>query len=319
MKFESKEVDAQSVYLNLRFCQFVEGIDFLHNSLCGCIDVILLTECIFADVYRLCPCFDPSLNPISDWNLQIEFYCKNEVMIRNIELICLINANDQKKSESSVCEKQYFSSSVLFLETDNIFEMVIEGSDSVFVLNVSENSKSELFLDRESENESDNEEEKEMIVGDMENIREFLKSGGGSKSEDSSSFSERKSTEVIEIANSVEIIATNDLDNCKSLKRIIFSSGNHLRKIAGFGGCTSLCRIEIPSSVEVIENFGFQGCTSLNEMYFSPDSDLRVIGGFSRCTSLCQITIPSSVETIDWNGFFGCTSLNELFFHRAVI
>jgi hypothetical protein len=53
MKFESKEVDGPTVYLNLSFCQFVEGIDFLDNSLFGCIDVIIWTECIFADVYRL--------------------------------------------------------------------------------------------------------------------------------------------------------------------------------------------------------------------------------------------------------------------------
>jgi hypothetical protein len=234
MGIESKEVDGQTVYLNQSFSRFIEGIDFFDNSQFGCIDVILLTECIFADVYRLWPFFDPSLNPISDLNFQMNFYFEPEMMIRNIEFIFLINTNDQTKFESSVREKQYFSSSVLFLEIDTIFEMLIEGSDSVFVLKVSANSENQLFLDRENENE----EEKQMIVSEMGDIRESLKLSGGSRSEDSSSFSERKSTEVIEIADSIEIIGMNDFNNCKSLKRIIFSSGNHLRKIAGFQYCT---------------------------------------------------------------------------------
>jgi hypothetical protein len=145
IKFESKEVNGQTVLLSLNFCQFTEGIDFRNNSQFGCIDVILLTECIFADVYRLWPCCEPSLNQISDWSVQMNFYCEPEVMIRNIELICFINTNNHKKSESSVDEKQYFPSSILFLEIENIFKKQIEGSDSVLVLQVSENSESQLF------------------------------------------------------------------------------------------------------------------------------------------------------------------------------
>jgi hypothetical protein len=116
MKFGSKEFDGQTVYLNLRFCQFAEGIDFLNNSVFRCIDVILLTECIFADVYRLWPCFDPSLNLILDLNLQMTFYFEPEVMIRNIELICLIKTNDQTKCELSVSEEQQFFSSIFFVK-----------------------------------------------------------------------------------------------------------------------------------------------------------------------------------------------------------
>jgi hypothetical protein len=92
-----------------------------------------------------------------------------------------------------------------------------------------------------------------MLVGDMEEIRGIVKLSGGSRCEDSSSFSEQKSSEVITIGDSVEIIGRQDFNDCKSLKRIIFSSGNPLRKIAGFERCRSLCRIEIPSSVEVLE------------------------------------------------------------------
>jgi hypothetical protein len=116
MKFESKQVDEQTVYLNLRFSRFIEGIEFLDDSLFECIAVILLTECIFGDVYRLWPCFDPSLNPISDLNPETTFYFEPEVMIRNIELICLIKTNDQTKCELSVSEKQQFFHQFCFVK-----------------------------------------------------------------------------------------------------------------------------------------------------------------------------------------------------------
>jgi hypothetical protein len=148
----------------------------------------------------------------------------------------------------------------------------------------------QLFLDRE--NESESEKSKEMIVSEMEEIREFLKLSGGSRSEDCSTFSRMKPTEVIEIEVSVKIIRAEDFGNWRSLKRMMFSSGNNLRKIAGFQYCTSLCRIEIPSSVTVIGESGFSGCTSLNEIIFSSDSHLREIDGFSGCKSLCRIEIP---------------------------
>jgi hypothetical protein len=128
------------------------------------------------------------------------------------------------------------------IEIDNIFEKLIKGSDSVFVLKMSANSESQLFLDHD--------------------IRGFLKLSGGTRSEDSSNFARGESTEVIEIADSVETIGMNDFNNCKSLKRIIFSSGNRLRKIVGFECCTSLCRIEIPPSLEIIGDSGFRGITT---------------------------------------------------------
>jgi hypothetical protein len=78
----------------------------------------------------------------------------------------------------------------------------------------------------------------------------------------------------------------------RSLNEIILASDSHLRKILGFGGCTSLCRLEIPSSVETIGFDGFLECTSLNEIGFSSYSHLKVIDGFRKCTSLCRPEIP---------------------------
>jgi hypothetical protein len=305
MKFESGEVTGRTVPLNLNFCRFLEGIHFFRNSKFGCIDVILSIEFILADVSPLWPFFDPSLNLICYCNIGMNWFCWKEVMIRNIEFISLISTSDQKRFESSVYKKQHFSSSVLFIEKENVVEMLSRGSDYVFVLKVSEDSESQLFLDVESGTGSESEEEREMIVSEMEEIREFLKLSGGANSEDCSSFSRMKSTEVIEIELSVGIIRSEDFNSWKSLKRVIFSSGNNLRKIFGFERCTSLCRIEIPSSVEVIGYDGFQGCTSLNQIVFSSDSHLKSIDGFRKCTSLCRIEIPSSVEAIGYNGFRG--------------
>jgi hypothetical protein len=129
---------------------------------------------------------------------------------------------------------------------------------------VSENSEIHLFLD----NESESDEEKEVSVSEMEEIREFLNLTGGSRSEDLSSFSRRMSTEVIEIEDSSEVIREADFNSWESLKRVVFSTGNHLKEIAGFRYCKSLFRIEIPSSVEVIRLTGFSHCTSLGEIVF---------------------------------------------------
>jgi hypothetical protein len=45
-----------------------------------------------------------------------------------------------------VHEKQLFCSSVVFLEMENIFEMLIEGNYYIFVLKVSEDSEREFFF-----------------------------------------------------------------------------------------------------------------------------------------------------------------------------
>jgi hypothetical protein len=308
MRFESGKVDGPTVYLSLKFCRFLEGIDYSKNSPFVCIDVILSIECIFADVSPLWRCFDPSLNLICYWNIGRNFHCPKEVMIRNIEFISLMSMNDKKKFESSVHEKQHFSSSVFLIEIENIFEMLIEGSDSVFVLKESEHSGSRLFLNSESE------EEKEMIVSEMEEIGDILKLTGGSRSADGLSFSGRQFIDFHEINESVEIIRMEDFHGCKSLRRVIFSSGNHLREIDGFRNCTLLCRIEILPSVETIGVSVFNGCTSLNEIVFAFGSQLREIRGFQQCISLCQIAIPSSVEKVTPNGFDRCASLNGIYF-----
>jgi hypothetical protein len=70
--------------------------------------VILLTECIFNDLNLLWPCFDSSVNQISDSNLEMNSDCESEEIIRKSELICLMGTNDQQQFESSVPEKQYF-------------------------------------------------------------------------------------------------------------------------------------------------------------------------------------------------------------------
>jgi hypothetical protein len=210
IKFESEEVDGQTVCLNLNFCRFLEGIDFFEYLQFVCINVILLIECIFTGVDPLWSCFERSLNLIFCCNLEMTFYYPKNMMIRNIDFISLMNTNDQKKFELSVDEKEHFSSSGFVMEIEKIFELLIGGNDCIFILNVSENSDSQLFSGSESESESENEEEKEKIVNKMEEIREFLKLSGGSKSEECSSFSKMKSTEIIEIDASVEIIRRDD-------------------------------------------------------------------------------------------------------------
>jgi hypothetical protein len=116
------------------------------------------------------------------------------------------------------------------------------------------------------------------------------------------------------ISSAIEKIGFDDFTGRISVPEILFESDSHLREIAGFHDCTSLCRIELPSSVEIISPFSFGNCTSLNDLIFSSDSHLCEIAGFSGCTSLCRIELPSSVEIIFGNDFGGCTSLRVLKF-----
>jgi hypothetical protein len=53
--------------------------------------------------------------------------------------------------------------------------------------------------------DNESEEEKEMIVTELKKIQEILDLSGVSKCEDDSGFSGRNSSEVLEIANFVEI------------------------------------------------------------------------------------------------------------------
>jgi hypothetical protein len=320
--FESHEVDKQPVYHSLSFCRFVEGFGCFVISNLRFIDVILSTECIFAEFYKLWSCFELSFNLMYYWNVELDFFCNQEAVMLTVESISLITMKDAtdyyqilpncfygNKSESLIDRKPDFCLSTFLIE--------MEVNENFFVVNETESLDLEIFRWSESGNQTEKEKEKEKetenendrMIMEMNDIRQVLELSGGSKLEDFSSFSTTKSEHFVEIAESVEIIRMFNFSCLESLKKVIFSSGNHLKEIHGFFGCISLCRIEIPSSVERIGFNGFFRCASLNEIVFSSDSHLREITGFGGCTSLCRIEIPSSVEKIGWTGFLGCTSL----------
>jgi hypothetical protein len=75
MKFESDEVDGQTVSVGLSFCRFVERFDCFQTSILGC--------------------FKPSLSLIAHCNVDFHFFLNQEVMIRTIELIYLVSPNDR--------------------------------------------------------------------------------------------------------------------------------------------------------------------------------------------------------------------------------
>jgi hypothetical protein len=334
MEFESDEIDDSTVYFELSFCRFVEGFCFSDISDFGCIDVILSSETIFPCACPLWSSFNLIAHESENGNENVNCLFKKEVMMRNLEIIYLMMTNDgtdcdrffsqffsENPSESSVERNRYFFSSVFVMEREIEFEAEIDlEMDIIFRERMMRNEWNETevltnqmfwYSDNDSQNDNDNVNVNvnESIVSEMYEIREILELGGGSRIEGFSSFSGTKSTEVLEIGDSVEIISQEDFTGYKSLNKIIFSSSSHLREISGFHGCTSLCRIEFPSSVEVIGKYGFDKCTSLNEVVFSSCSRLREISGFDGCTSLCRIELHSSVEVIGKYGFNQCTSL----------
>jgi hypothetical protein len=320
-KFKSNSLNGQIICFGINLCRFVQKFNCFELSELQSIEMIFCTKHIFPDVSTLCPYFESSLIFIPHYNVHFNFnfdlnfrsFCEKEARMRTIKSIFLIKKNgetdchrfycnvvDEHESESSVQRNGHFFSSTFLIEIERFF-----GQDH----QRSENSNIRIFWLNENETENENEKEKvnknDSIMSEMDEIRRLLSLSGGSKNE---------STEVVEIEDSVEIVRTENFQNCSSLKAVLFSSGSQLRDIFGFCRCTSLCRIEIPSSVERIGFNGFTHCTSLKEIIFSSDSHLREISGFQGCTSISRIEIPSSVERIGFNGFMNCTSLNEIIF-----
>jgi hypothetical protein len=171
-------------------------------------------EWIFPYVSTFWADFGSSLNFIRHFNvhLNLNSVLKKEVMMRNIKSIYFVNTNDrmdcypffdEKKWELFVERKRYFCSSVIEIG------MEIGGSDYYFVLKVSEMSESQIFLYSENQNEN--------IVTGKDEIGQLLKLNGGSRIEGCSSFSRTKSTPVIRIEDSVEIVGEEDFHGYESL------------------------------------------------------------------------------------------------------
>jgi hypothetical protein len=148
------------------------------------------------------------------------------------------NFFSDEKCESFVGGKRYFFSSIFDVEMDKIFGLKNDGSGSYyyFVLQVNEASENEMFLssENESESETDNENKNEGIVSEKDEIGELLKLSGGSKMKGFSGFSERKLRNVIRIEDSVEIIRKEAFNGDESLKKVIFSISNQLRRFVVF-------------------------------------------------------------------------------------
>jgi hypothetical protein len=220
------------------------------------------------------------------------------------------NFHEEMRSDISLERMISFYSSGSLIEM-KLFPYSIIGKNEIdFITKGQEQEKEKEQEEAEFSIESEN----GSIESEMKYFREILQLSGGSLREDNFNVRNLKSNGCFEIDGSVETIEPRDFFHWESLKSIIFRSDSHLKKIAGFEQCISLCRIEIPSSVEVIKLAGFFKCTSLSEVIFSSESHLREIGGFGECTSLCRIEIPSSVEVIQLSGFWNCTSLYEVSF-----
>jgi hypothetical protein len=116
-----------------------------------------------------------------------------------------------------------------------------------------EGSKAQIFWHGGNDSETGN----ESTVSAMNAIRGLLRLSGGSGTRDCSSFSGRKSPNIVKVDNSIDIIGKEDFKRYELLKEIIVSSSNQLREIFGFQKCTSLYRIELPSSIEQIGFYGF--------------------------------------------------------------
>jgi hypothetical protein len=266
--------------------------------------------------FRLLSVFCPSLIPSPNLNSIFGFekisFSGRKRMMRSFASLFLRKRKNARgclefcsefleisKSQFSVVNESLCRDSDSLIEMNVFSEIEVGGSESDLLLKDNEREENDVFVGSEIDG----------FGKELCEVRQLLRLSGGS-----SRFWLAKSDDCIEIDDSVEVIELNDFHNNSSLKKVVFSSGSHLRQIEGFQRCTSLWRIEIPSSVELIGMFGFNGCTSLTEVIFSRESHLREIRGFHRCRSLCRIELPSSIEVIGAFGFSDCTSLTEFIF-----
>jgi hypothetical protein len=200
LKFESDEVDCETVYFGLNFWGFVEEFDCFQISIIGNIDVILSTESIFPDVCSLWQYFERSLNLIPHFNVNLNSFCTKETMMKDIESNYFVITNDGNKSKSTE-------------QTINLGERMMR-SECNFVLKESDVSKIEMFWSKETA--------KENIVSEEYEIGHLLRLSGGSRKESCSSFSGTKSIDVVEIEDSVEIIQIEDFNCYVSLTKVFF-------------------------------------------------------------------------------------------------
>jgi hypothetical protein len=94
----------------------------------------------------------------------------------------------------------------------------------------------------------------------------------------------------IEVVPSVEIIRSEQFQECTSLVRIELESSNHLKEIGGFAKCSSLHRTILPLSVGIITSNRFWSCECLNEVIFASDRVCQ-IDGFANWNSLFGIAL----------------------------
>jgi hypothetical protein len=128
----------------------------------------------------------------------------------------------------------------------------------------------------------------------------------------------------------VELLKEAAVEGCHSLAILDFSFCRHLRKIAGFCGCTAIRELRIPFCVRVMARQAFHNCMGLSDLAFEDDSSVhrvgratgcdltslavgnassvKNLGGFADC-SIRDITVPSSVQIIEEEAFDDCRFL----------
>lgn len=111
-----------------------------------------------------------------------------------------------------------------------------------------------------------------------------------------------------------EISGDWDLDNLKSLEKVVLGTAITSIGEYAFNGCSKLTEIIIPDSVISIGNFAFANCKSLTELIIPDGVPAIGAGLIQSCSNLTSIRIPASVTHIGNSAFSGCTSLTDVYY-----
>jgi hypothetical protein len=122
----------------------------------------------------------------------------------------------------------------------------------------------------------------------------------------------------IHIPKGVEVIGSDCMCACASLRQVIFDPECKARLESGAFFESGLRSISIPSGIEVIGGSCFRKCVELSEVTFGDDSKLKKIGGYAfHETALKSVRIPATVDIIGECCFECCNKLEEAVFEAG--